>query len=103
RKIESIISRGGGEEDPDCPGCLEETKFWVITKRTKTEATEQRTDEEKHKKYSDTVKKEISVLAGFLIDLNTDERPRVREVFQDLNAHDDRLRTLAKRCPSFSC
>ena len=42
RKIESIISRGDGEEDPDCPGCLEETKFWVVTKRTKTEATEQR-------------------------------------------------------------
>ena len=42
RKIESIISRGDGEEDPDCPGCLEETKFWVVTKRIKTETTEQK-------------------------------------------------------------
>ena len=49
----------------------------------------------------DTVKKEISALAGLLIDLNMDERPRVKTIFQDLNAHDDRLRALAKRPYSF--
>ena len=41
RKVEAIISRGDGEEDPDCPGVLEETKFWVVVKRSKTETTEQ--------------------------------------------------------------
>ena len=40
RKIQSIISRQTGEEDPDCPGVLEETKLWVVTKRTRTETSE---------------------------------------------------------------
>ena len=29
-KIESIISKGGGEEDEDAPGVLAETRFWVV-------------------------------------------------------------------------
>ena len=47
----------------------------------------------------DTVKKEISALAGLLIDLNMDERPRVKTIFQDLNAHDDRLIGHLRRGP----
>ena len=38
---DSIISRGDGEEDPDAPGCLEETRFWCVVKRVKTESESQ--------------------------------------------------------------
>ena len=27
-KVEAIIARGGGIEDPDAPGVLAETRFW---------------------------------------------------------------------------
>ena len=47
------------------------------------------------------MKKEISVLTGMLIDLGEDSRPKVKEVFEDLKCHDERLRTLAIRPMGF--
>lgn len=35
RKIDSIIARGGGEEDPDAPGILEETKYWCLAEESR--------------------------------------------------------------------
>ncbi|CAJ1342988.1 unnamed protein product, partial [Effrenium voratum] len=37
RKIAAIISKGGGIEDEDCPGVLEETRFWVLAEHTRTD------------------------------------------------------------------
>ncbi|CAE7214938.1 unnamed protein product [Symbiodinium sp. CCMP2456] len=40
QKVESIISRGGGVEDVDAPGCLPETKFWVTVEEEVVDETE---------------------------------------------------------------
>ena len=40
QKIASIISRGGGIEDPDAPGVLQETQYWCTVKTTKTDQYE---------------------------------------------------------------
>jgi hypothetical protein len=36
-KIRSIIARGGGIPDPDCPELAECTKFWVVTSQSHLE------------------------------------------------------------------
>lgn len=36
-KIESVVRRGGGVVDADCPTSMEDIAYWVITSRTRTE------------------------------------------------------------------
>ena len=37
QKIRSIVARGGGIPDPDCPELPECTKFWVFTSHSQLE------------------------------------------------------------------
>lgn len=46
QKIESIVRRGGGVADQDCPTSIEDMSYWVVTsrKRTETESLERVAD-----------------------------------------------------------
>ena len=35
-----VILYDSNNQDPDCPGVVEETKYWVLTAQTKTDTTD---------------------------------------------------------------
>ncbi|CAJ1394022.1 unnamed protein product [Effrenium voratum] len=46
RKVDSIIARGGGIEDEDAPGVLEETRYWVLSHQTRVDCTATATEQQ---------------------------------------------------------
>ncbi|CAE7264481.1 unnamed protein product, partial [Symbiodinium microadriaticum] len=82
-----------GKRDCDCPGVVEETKYWVTVEESKTVPLNEevfRTDEEKHDKWSSEIKRELATLSSLLIDVPQDD-----DLKTDLDRCSKRLKGLA--------